>query len=374
MSKKYPLTKNLRKQIAKKETWEAYYDLSAAYLNNQEYSKALNTFLRYLELRPKWEPNSCGNHLRFMSHDKNFKIIFEKFKDRSLEKKILKNYYFIGIFLFHAQCYEEAIRMFNLLLDEREDRNYLLGLGASLHANENFEEAIDAYKRAYELDEHYNKVYDDKLSFLISASSYDDFHLRIGKSRCDTYGYKRQGGSLSNFILLSPWETECLYRYASNAKHGIVEIGRARGGSTLLFSMSNSKVNIFSIDICNAYDEYLNALFRVLKCGQNVNLMVGDANYVHKTIVDTKLIFDFLFIDGDHSYQACLDDITTWYPSLMPGGIVVFHDTDQISVFNAIGDFARNNQIEFIVPPSPTPRGWENQNGSLCIARKPIEK
>ena len=101
VSKKYPLTKNLRKQIAKKETWEAYYDLSAAYLNNQEYSKALNAFLRYLELRPKWEPNSCGNHLRFMSHDKNFKIIFEKFKDRSLEKKILKNYYFIGIFLFH---------------------------------------------------------------------------------------------------------------------------------------------------------------------------------------------------------------------------------------------------------------------------------
>ena len=292
-----------------------------------------------------------------MSHDKNFKIIFEKFKDRSLEKKILKNYYFIGIFLFHAQCYEEAIRMFNLLLDEREDRNYLLGLGASLHANENFEEAIDAYKRAYELDEHYNKVYDDKLSFLISASSYDDFH-QVGKSRCDTYGYKRQGGSLSNLLLLSPWETECLYRYASNAKHGIVEIGRARGGSTLLFSMSNSKVNIFSIDICNAFVEYLHALFRVLKCGQNVNLMVGDANYVHKTIVDTKLIFDFLFIDGDHSYQACLDDITTWYPSLMPGGIVVFHDTDQISVFKAIGDFARNNQIEFIVPPSPTPRGW----------------
>ena len=71
---------------------------------------------------------------------------------------------------------------------------------------------------------------------------------------------------------------------ASNAKHRIVEIGRARGGSTLLFSISNSsKVNIFSINICNAYDEYLNALFRVLKCSQNLNLMVDDANQVHKT-------------------------------------------------------------------------------------------
>ena len=70
----------------------------------------------------------------------------------------------------------------------------MLGTGASLYANENFEEAIDAYKQAYELDEHYNEVYDGTLSFVSSASSYEDFHLRIGKSGWDTYVYKRQGG------------------------------------------------------------------------------------------------------------------------------------------------------------------------------------
>jgi predicted O-methyltransferase YrrM len=35
---------------------------------------------------------------------------------------------------------------------------------------------------------------------------------------------------------------------------------------------------------------------------------------------------DFLFIDGDHSYAGCLNDIRSWIGKVRSGGTVVFHD------------------------------------------------
>jgi predicted O-methyltransferase YrrM len=35
---------------------------------------------------------------------------------------------------------------------------------------------------------------------------------------------------------------------------------------------------------------------------------------------------DFLFIDGDHSFEGVSNDIHAWFPRLAPGAVVVFHD------------------------------------------------
>lgn len=35
---------------------------------------------------------------------------------------------------------------------------------------------------------------------------------------------------------------------------------------------------------------------------------------------------DFVFIDGDHSYQGCSQDISAWWPKVKPGGILAGHD------------------------------------------------
>lgn len=35
---------------------------------------------------------------------------------------------------------------------------------------------------------------------------------------------------------------------------------------------------------------------------------------------------DFLFIDGDHIYEGCLQDWHEWSPLIVEGGIVTFHD------------------------------------------------
>ena len=36
--------------------------------------------------------------------------------------------------------------------------------------------------------------------------------------------------------------------------------------------------------------------------------------------------FDFVYIDGDHSYKACLDDCRAWWPKVKPGQILSGHD------------------------------------------------
>lgn len=40
---------------------------------------------------------------------------------------------------------------------------------------------------------------------------------------------------------------------------------------------------------------------------------------------------DFVFIDGDHSYQGCAQDISRWREIVRPGGIVCGHDYDNIN-------------------------------------------
>lgn len=35
---------------------------------------------------------------------------------------------------------------------------------------------------------------------------------------------------------------------------------------------------------------------------------------------------DMLFLDGDHSYEHCLNDIMVWHPRMKKGSIMAFHD------------------------------------------------
>lgn len=51
---------------------------------------------------------------------------------------------------------------------------------------------------------------------------------------------------------------------------------------------------------------------------------IGDANEIVKKAGDESI--DTLFIDGDHTYEGCLKDFIYWYPKVVPGGRIIFHD------------------------------------------------
>ena len=40
----------------------------------------------------------------------------------------------------------------------------------------------------------------------------------------------------------------------------------------------------------------------------------------------TKDNLDFVFLDGDHTYEHVKEDISLWLPKIRQGGLFVFHD------------------------------------------------
>lgn len=167
-----------------------------------------------------------------------------------------------------------------------------------------------------------------------------------------------------NFIRLEPWEIEYLYSIALRVKHGILETGRFNGGSALVFSAANQKVPIWSIDIAPQDDDRLKSLCATLNIGANLNLIVGDSQRTKYSQVSG---YDLLFIDGDHSFEGCLNDLENWWPGLNSGGHVVLHDCYLgCEVQDAIIDFLRRHSATLVQPPWRGREHWRHPAGSLC--------
>jgi hypothetical protein len=63
-----------------------------------------------------------------------------------------------------------------------------------------------------------------------------------------------------------------------------------------------------------------------------------------KDIPDNSL--DFAFIDADHSYEGCRDDIKAWFPKVKPGGLLCGHDYENNQ--HAFGPMVKQAVDEFI--------------------------
>lgn len=67
-------------------------------------------------------------------------------------------------------------------------------------------------------------------------------------------------------------------------------------------------------------------------------LNVSSEEFV-KTLKDESL--DFVFIDGDHSFEAALKDFQNYYPKIKKGGIFAGHDIQLESIRNALTYFLK---------------------------------
>ncbi|MDX2074132.1 MAG: class I SAM-dependent methyltransferase [Alphaproteobacteria bacterium] len=169
-----------------------------------------------------------------------------------------------------------------------------------------------------------------------------------------------------DFIRLEPWEGEYLFYLAYHAKKGIVETGRFHGGSTFVMACANGEVPIHSIDIEPQNDKFLKEQFARFSIGKNADLIVGDSQ---KTRYPQIRSFDMLFIDGDHSYQGCTNDLENWFPELASGGHVVLHDCYHGSeVKESVIDFINKYraQVQVMVSPYKNREHWFCPEGSFA--------
>jgi len=180
------------------------------------------------------------------------------------------------------------------------------------------------------------------------------------------YIFPADGPKRKNITSMFRNECHLLCQMSSKISGGnIVEIGRKMGGSLLLLSASSDNCHIFSVDI---RDKHLNEARDL--CDQFI------PRDKYSLITSSSVLFgqewkngpiDLIFIDGDHSYGAVLEDLQTWIPHVKSGGIVLMHDyffprpkkqrsrsakrnfKYKLGVHKAMSRYMENHLVEFIV-------------------------
>jgi predicted O-methyltransferase YrrM len=139
---------------------------------------------------------------------------------------------------------------------------------------------------------------------------------------------------------VSKTEVRLLYTYAKNVKENcIVEIGSARGRSTAalaLGSLAGSKVPVYAIE---PHEEFIGVKGGKFGPQDRVEffknmLRVGCVEIVRLINLQSQEVapgwtqsIGFLWIDGDHSYEAVKHDSEAFRAFLVPGGFVALHDS-----------------------------------------------
>lgn len=125
-------------------------------------------------------------------------------------------------------------------------------------------------------------------------------------------------------------EENMLKKYATGCKT-LVEIGVAEGASALeLRRVADSAGTLYLIDpYLPGHIPALNltklvAHSYVAHCDNAKAIWIEEFSY--KAVKNWIKKIDFLFIDGDHSYEGCQQDWQNWSPFVEKAGIVAFHD------------------------------------------------
>ena len=156
----------------------------------------------------------------------------------------------------------------------------------------------------------------------------------------------------------------------------VVEIGTFRGGTLWLWcQLATENARIVSIDLpakSAAGRRQQGNLKKHAIASQRLDFIRNDSQ---KEVTRAQLLrlldgdaIDFLFIDGDHRYEAVRRDFQLYSPLLRPGGIVAFHDIlqpprfpdNQVELF--WGELKKDYRTKELVDPADE-RGWGQWGG-----------
>lgn len=148
-------------------------------------------------------------------------------------------------------------------------------------------------------------------------------------------------------------EGPLLYRLAQrcSGRGVIVEIGSWKGKSTIWLaagSQAGANSSVYAIDHHTGSAEHRSKFGKIWTFDEfQSNIEKSGFNAVVKPIVKTSVeaarVFDrpieLLFIDGGHDYASVMQDFQSWYPKVVEGGVIAFHDAvNCIDVTSAVDE------------------------------------
>jgi predicted O-methyltransferase YrrM len=140
---------------------------------------------------------------------------------------------------------------------------------------------------------------------------------------------------------LTDKEGELLYNFAKNCtgKGVIVEIGSWKGKSTIWLgkgSKSGNKVKVYAIDPHVGSSEHrrihgniwtFEEFAKNIKNAEVDDIIVPIVKTSKEASKDFHKPVELIFIDGAHEYELVKLDFKLWFPKVIEGGIMAFHDS-----------------------------------------------
>lgn len=161
----------------------------------------------------------------------------------------------------------------------------------------------------------------------------------------------------------------------------ILEIGTANGGTLFLFSrIADEDAIIISIDLPGGrygggYPEWRVSLYESF-CLSNQRMYLIRANsHEEATLNKVKNFlngkkFDFIFIDGDHTYQGVKKDFEMYNPLTKEKALIAFHDIVIHPVELNVGVNQFWNEIKQRYEYVEIVENWDQRLGGIGILKK----
>ena len=169
--------------------------------------------------------------------------------------------------------------------------------------------------------------------------------------------------------------------YPDDQEIKYLEIGCLNGSSACLM-LQRPKTEVITIDIGVPVDPMI-AVANMESHNNHKNKFYYVRGYSHSPAVLDVIkeigVIDILFIDGDHSYSAVINDFNIYKDFIRPGGYIVFDDYNHPAcpdVKKAVNDLVGKASIDFeiIGTLDNTLGAWreseENNTGNCFIIRR----
>ena len=170
----------------------------------------------------------------------------------------------------------------------------------------------------------------------------------------DIKNFIKNGVQFAYPVQWKRWEVINLFITEFNFKSG-VEIGVNEGDNIFKITESNSKLKIYGVDPYkvqkentlyekNINEEYNDESLSIIKRKilkeslkyPNLEIIVDRSDNASKQF--DKESIDFVFIDGDHSYESVKTDINCWEPKVKEDGLIMGHDYNWGNIARAVGE------------------------------------
>lgn len=123
----------------------------------------------------------------------------------------------------------------------------------------------------------------------------------------------------------------------------IVELGTSMGMSTMYLSLGAPKSKIYTVEGCSNLSSVAESNFRKVKLS-NINLHIGNFDYVLPEILKKVGRIDLLFIDGDHKKEKLLDYFEQCMEYAGNDSVFIFDDIHWSKQMEEAWDMIKNDK------------------------------